>query len=500
MIAEELLDIEISIYEVLRLIVHPQGKLRMAGLWAERIPRLKMRVYMLDRYPPVSLCCAACADRLDRLTRWYHPALSAHFIAIDLSPELLSTQWFITLFAYILPLSVCAQVYDYLFVTGWPGVYLLAMALLGLLEAELLALADMEAVAGFMKHWKISNRTQPAATERSNQQQQGPQAMQITLPILLMKAERLVITEEVLNKLQEGYAHELLALGELRREEILLTHEHQQEAVGSSSAPSTPVPSSAPASTSPSPVPGSASTELTVHNPSYVSRVQTQQQHAPQPLKHLEKPTYWLLRYAYKLTPAIVQALHGIYMELQEMDASIDMDKGLLQGRLKKVRSCCIMVVGMDRNQESLSNASHVCCLLPAFACAHPDPLQVCLLHREAEEHLSSELSLVSRFQQQLYILEKTKAMQIQHAESVYQHALAYIQGTSGAGTGRRTWYEGMVSMISPKKKDKDKEKQMTDHEYNVEKANKEEFPYLPGMLLCLCCYCLCVVVSWQIS
>ncbi|KAJ1413176.1 rab-GTPase-TBC domain-containing protein, partial [Ochromonadaceae sp. CCMP2298] len=91
------------------------SKLDMAGLWKDRVPRLKLRIYQLDR-----------------LLKWTYPALHAHFVKIELSPEVLTTQWFITLFAYTFPVQpTVLQLWDYIFLTGWEGLFRVALSLLG---------------------------------------------------------------------------------------------------------------------------------------------------------------------------------------------------------------------------------------------------------------------------------------------------------------------------------------------------------------------------------
>lgn len=66
------LEVESRCFELLLLLIEREGKLSMMGLWAERIPRLKLRVYQLDR-----------------LLRWYCPQLHKHFADIELSPEVI---------------------------------------------------------------------------------------------------------------------------------------------------------------------------------------------------------------------------------------------------------------------------------------------------------------------------------------------------------------------------------------------------------------------------
>lgn len=57
-----------------------------------------------------------------RLLRWTYPQLHAHFAAIELSPEVITAQWFLTLFTYTFPVvPTVLQLWDYIFLTGWEG-------------------------------------------------------------------------------------------------------------------------------------------------------------------------------------------------------------------------------------------------------------------------------------------------------------------------------------------------------------------------------------------
>ena len=67
---------------------------------------------------------------------------------------MLTAQWFVTLFAYNLPLYTTLQLWDYLFETGWEGIFKVAISLLGTMETQFLALEDLEGFAMLMREWK----------------------------------------------------------------------------------------------------------------------------------------------------------------------------------------------------------------------------------------------------------------------------------------------------------------------------------------------------------
>ena len=49
----------------------------------------------------------------------------SHFTSIELSPEVITSQWFLTLYTYTFPVypSVLSM-WDYIFSTGWEGIYM----------------------------------------------------------------------------------------------------------------------------------------------------------------------------------------------------------------------------------------------------------------------------------------------------------------------------------------------------------------------------------------
>lgn len=98
---------EKQIFGFMLELIQKNGKLGLQGLWGEKIPKLKLRVYQLDRF-----------------LRWNYPHLHEHFVKIHLSPEVLTAQWFVTLFSYSFPLTMTTRIWDYIFLSGWEGEYL----------------------------------------------------------------------------------------------------------------------------------------------------------------------------------------------------------------------------------------------------------------------------------------------------------------------------------------------------------------------------------------
>lgn len=284
--------IESLIFDLMLALIVQSGKLSMVGLWAERIPRLKLRVYQLDR-----------------LLRWFCPHLHAHFADIDLSPEVLTAQWFITLFGYSLGTEDTMRVWDYVFLGGWEGLFRIAVALLAIVEQSLLQLADMEGVSMLMKRWRTSER--------------GMLGDGLSIDALFQRASSLIITDEVLLKLQEAYAYELLLLGTQRCRELHVTPEPISDSL--------PLETADPA--------GSSSAE------------------AAAPDDTADKPIYWLQRYAYKLNAETSKELVQMKRTLRRLDAQIDTDKQQLSQKIVTAcesqriadERCATVVHSLDR-------------------------------------------------------------------------------------------------------------------------------------------------------
>ena len=87
------------------LIKNDQG-MEMEFIWKPGFPKMKLRVYQFDR-----------------LLETYLPALHSHFEEVNLSPEVVVSQWFMTLFSNTLPLPLTLHMWDYIFVGFWPAIY-----------------------------------------------------------------------------------------------------------------------------------------------------------------------------------------------------------------------------------------------------------------------------------------------------------------------------------------------------------------------------------------
>lgn len=88
----------------------------------------------------VSLYC------LDRLIELFLPSLFSHFKKVQVTPILFAHAWFCTLFGYTFPPEFTQQVWTVFFVSGKTFLFRVAIAILKLLEAQLLKLAFEEAL------------------------------------------------------------------------------------------------------------------------------------------------------------------------------------------------------------------------------------------------------------------------------------------------------------------------------------------------------------------
>jgi hypothetical protein len=125
----QFLQMEYDIFILLELIMQRDGKLGMGSLWQSHAPIMKLRVYQLDR-----------------ILNWMLPRLHAHFIHIQMTPEVIVAQWFITMFSYTVPLQWTMQIWGYIFYEGWPGLFRVVLSLLQILEDTILDV-DLEGVS-----------------------------------------------------------------------------------------------------------------------------------------------------------------------------------------------------------------------------------------------------------------------------------------------------------------------------------------------------------------
>ena len=178
------LDIEFRVYLFMCRLIHRGGKLGMLGLWQTGTPRMKLRVFQLDS-----------------IMTWRLPRLKAHFEKIQLQPEILVSQWFMTLFAYTTPLKLTMRIWDYVVLGGWPAMYQVAFAMLASMENQMRTM-DLDGIGKLMRDWKRSGNSLLRADAESMRQ-------------VLREAADTIITERLLRQLEDNYALEMISMSEV---------------------------------------------------------------------------------------------------------------------------------------------------------------------------------------------------------------------------------------------------------------------------------------------
>jgi hypothetical protein len=96
---------------------------------------------MFLRGTPQVVVCLYC---LDRLTELFLPKLFSHFKEVKISPILFATPWFATLYSYTFPFEFTAVIWTIFLQSGKVILFRVAMAILKLMETNLLQLGFEE--------------------------------------------------------------------------------------------------------------------------------------------------------------------------------------------------------------------------------------------------------------------------------------------------------------------------------------------------------------------
>ncbi len=200
------------------------------------------------------------------------------------------------------------------------GIFRVAVSILSLIQSQLLAIEDMEGVAVMMKEWK----------------KVGQLGHNISLASVWHNAADLLINDEVLLRLQESYAHELLSLVEVYSREHSTAkgiiemddEELERERQTSKSTDSVSPKSNGSLSPKDSVSPSLAANNTPIGPPSTPHKSR---------LLGGDTPTFWLLRYGNKLTAKTARELRIIHEELVLLDQQVDRDKQLIQQKIVRV-------------------------------------------------------------------------------------------------------------------------------------------------------------------
>lgn len=172
---EEHMHVASDVFWLMTALMSSSG-LSMRLLWHPQVPEMKLRVFQFDR-----------------LLARHLPRLHAHFRQIQLVPDILVTQWHMTLLAYCLPLPVLARVWDLVFLDGWKALFRVTLALLHAVEEELLPL-NLGESGSFLRQW--TSRRHPLWSDASG---------------LLRAAHKWKVTRSMLGRLKEDFHLTLLA-------------------------------------------------------------------------------------------------------------------------------------------------------------------------------------------------------------------------------------------------------------------------------------------------
>ncbi|CAH0521237.1 unnamed protein product [Peronospora belbahrii] len=110
----------------------------MADLWKHKMPGLSQCIYLFQE-----------------LLRLHFHDLSTHFRQIGLHSSILVTQWFVTIFARVLPTQVLVRFWDLFLMDGWKAVYRVALAITEELRPKFLAMDLEQCSEYFRKHPKL---------------------------------------------------------------------------------------------------------------------------------------------------------------------------------------------------------------------------------------------------------------------------------------------------------------------------------------------------------
>jgi hypothetical protein len=170
-----LLRVEADAFWLMLALLTNPAHIHMRDLWGPGTPKVKLRSFQYDQ-----------------LLRKRLPELHAHFKTIQFTPDVLVSQWFMTLFCYTLTLEMTLHVWDFIFFQGWPGIFAVSLAILDLVAHQLTAMS-LDDVGMMMRKWRS-----------------GQLGLECTSRELILRALKVRVTAAQLQSLQDQFAMELL--------------------------------------------------------------------------------------------------------------------------------------------------------------------------------------------------------------------------------------------------------------------------------------------------
>jgi hypothetical protein len=300
---DEKMIMECDVFWVVMALLAPSSKLCMGGHWSPGVPKMRLRSYQFDRVLLYTL-----------------PKLHQHLDDIQLSAEVLASQWFIPLFAYTLPLYLTLHIWDYIFVGGWSAAFRVVMALLSAAHDDLLN-TTIESMSAKMRclDWQIflDAKVNPFI---SNMNDDGRTVLVLAHAVNAMTEDLITlptnaVTDEVLEKMNEDYATEIIEWAQATGDTL---HKNRKESVfgkllslGRRNADNKPIPKA---------LSGHRSTNRETETVTTVG---------------------WPQRYGQEVTEEEFQAIRAVVSELDQMVIQLREDKNKLQMRITAASAAC---------------------------------------------------------------------------------------------------------------------------------------------------------------
>ena len=270
----------------------------------------------------------------DSIMKWAVPRLYRHFEELGFTPEILVSQWFFTHFSYTLPLKLLMRLWDYTFLTGWPGMYRVAIAMLRIMEETMLA-CDLDRLANMMRNFR---------TSLFNVLPHGH-----LLDVIFEEVNNVVVTDAVLQQLQENFALEMISAAEV----VMAAQEH--EAKNEAAEGVTGEEAIARLEKFTLAISDSLDVDMKYLTSSRSSEGARSSSVGSKSLGALSgrSETNWLLRYGAKLEGSQAKEMLRIRDDLMAMEVQIDHDKRNIQ---EKIVHACEVCRQAEEDFESAKN------------------------------------------------------------------------------------------------------------------------------------------------
>jgi len=114
-----------------------------------------LRYYFLPFLPRATITFV----HIEKLIGYFLPALHAHFLKHSISPEIFCSEWYFTLFSFVLPIQLTQRVWDVFLVDGTKALHRFALVVLTRLKPLILN-QDFETTLRVLKSAKSSSNSE----------------------------------------------------------------------------------------------------------------------------------------------------------------------------------------------------------------------------------------------------------------------------------------------------------------------------------------------------